>query len=291
MKYLSKISAVLVLSLLIISCEGDKTVNKVFNTVERGAVFRSLEIASSSFNAFDDSSMFSITAEVEDHENGDLLDNVDVYISFTDNTLGGEGGGGLDASIDEQFYTTLDRSEFSVGPNGFPTITFALTLTEIADALGLNPGNYTGGDSFTIRFEINLTDGRRFSNDNTGATVAGGSFFRSPFIYTVNVNCVPLAPIPGDYIIEYIDLYGDGWNGGFITVTIDGESTNYSLDSGDFGEDIFNVPDGTVSLELTYTAGNWEAENIYTIYAPGDVIAASDGPGPLPGVIVLSLCP
>lgn len=284
--YISKISAVFIFSLIIISCEGNKTVDEVFDTIGRGAVFRSLEIESSSFNAFDPSSVFSITAEVEDHENGDLLDNVQVYVSFADNT-----DDGTDYSVAEQLFTTLQRSMFTTGPNGFPTVSFAVSLAEISNALGVAPENYTGGDNFTVRFELHLTDGRRFSSDNVGATVSGGSFFRSPFLYTVNVNCVPLNPVPGDYVIEFTDTYGDGWDGAFITVTIDGVSTDYTLASGSESSEMFTVPPGTQSLVIIYTPGAFEGEHIYSITAPGGAVAASDGPGPLPGEIILSICP
>lgn len=284
--YISKISAVFILSLLVLSCEGSKTIDEVFATVTRGAVFRALDIESSSFNLFDPSSVFSITAEVEDHENGELLDNVEVYIAFVDNTEDG-----TDYSVEEQLFTTLERNMFTTGSNGLPTTSFSISLSEISAALNVAPENYTGGDNFTVRFELRLTDGRRFSSDNVGATVSGGSFFRSPFIYSVNVNCVPLIPVEGEYTIAFTDTYGDGWDGAFITVIIDGVSTDYTIEDGSEGTVMFTVPPGAQSLVLIYTAGNFEGEHIYSITAPDGGVAASDGPGPLAGEIVLSICP
>ena len=67
-----------------------------------------------------------------------------------------------------------------------------------------------GSDQFTIRFELVLTDGRRYSfADNTGTLT--GSFFSSPFLYTATVVCPPKPPTAGVWTVDMQDAFGDGW--------------------------------------------------------------------------------
>ena len=72
----------------------------------------------------------------------------------------------------------------------------------------------------------------------------------------------------GSYLLELYDSYGDGWNGGYIDVILNGvvvdsnitmlngsgpESTPIPIDSGDI-------------LDVIYYPDQWPEENSYTIY-------------------------
>jgi len=65
------------------------------------------------------------------------------------------------------------------------------------------------------------------------------------------------------------DTYGDGWNGGYLQVYINGVYTygNYTLPSGS-GPAIynFNVFQGQ-SISVRYYSGSWSSENYYRVYA------------------------
>jgi hypothetical protein len=285
MKKLNKIVA-LILSAIVLSCSSDdNAIDTLFDNVTRGAVLRTVNVISGSFNVFDGSSEFIIELEEQDTENGGLLASVDVRATFIDNF-----DDGTDNDVDSTPVTTIPASAFAPGPFGLPRTTFSISLDDVRTALGLQENQLNGGDQFNMEFVLNLTDGRSFTFQDVSGAVQSGSFFRSPFRYGVGVKCVPTAPVPGDYLLTIRDSFGDGWDGAFITVVIDGVSTDYTITSGSSGSFTITVPDGTTQLEWSYTPGNFEEEHTYELIAPTGETAAADGPGPTPGTIVLNIC-
>lgn len=273
--------------LLLLGCtEEDNTVDKVFQDTVYGAILRTTETISASYNAFDPTSIFSIMLEEQDEEMGDLLESVDVYISFEDNQ-----GDAVDNSTSETLLVNIPASEFSTGDNGLPVISFERSLAEAASAAGLSESDYSGGDRFIYRMVLNLTDGRSYTNTDYGGTVSSSSFFRSPLIYYVGVNCTPLTPVPGTYNVDLQDSYGDGWNGASISVTIDGTTEDYTLDSGAAGSFSVTVPEDTEELSFVFNSGDWDSEITFQIYAPNGDLASEQGPSPGVGEIPLSICP
>ncbi|WP_422861329.1 hypothetical protein [Flagellimonas sp. W118] len=278
----------LALVALVASCsEDDKITLEVQETVPRGAVLRTVSFESTTFNVFDPASIFGVTIEEQDHEDGDLLSNIEIYVDFVDNSTS---NGTTTAT--ETLVSTVAASEFTSGPNGLPRTSFSVSLGDALSALGVanTPANVTGGDQINIRLVVNLTDGRFFTDVDTTGRVSGGSFFSSPYAYRAGINCIPTAPVIGDYTLNIEDSFGDGWDGAFITVTIDGTNTDYTITSGDSGSFTITVPTGTTELVWTYTPGNFEGEHSYELLAPDGQVAAADGPGPAPGEIVLNIC-
>lgn len=94
----------------------------------------------------------------------------------------------------------------------------------------------------------------------------------------------------GDWTIAMFDSWGDGWNGAFMTVTVDGVATDYSCVGTDTTV-VVSVPMGA-DFSIVYTDGDYEEENSYTITAP-DGAMLSDGPNPVVGTVVDSgnICP
>ncbi|GAA4887610.1 hypothetical protein GCM10023311_09230 [Flaviramulus aquimarinus] len=88
------------------------------------------------------------------------------------------------------------------------------------------------------------------------------------------------------------DSYGDGWNGGFISVEFDGTTSTYAATH---PTDTFDIPITKGSdYTITYVSGGgtgqapgWEEENSYVLTAPdGTVFADGSGPEiPTAGVI------
>ena len=69
-----------------------------------------------------------------------------------------------------------------------------------------------------------------------------------------------------DYDVDMFDSYGDGWNGGAIIVTIDGNALPpITINSGSSGNAAFNVPDGTSVLSVQYSSGSWDSEVTFSI--------------------------
>ncbi|WP_298793816.1 hypothetical protein [uncultured Allomuricauda sp.] len=176
---------VLALAILVGSCsEDDKLTLEVQDIVTRGAIIRTLNTESGIFQANDLNSAFSITIEEQDDENGGLMQSLEVFLTFVDNT-----DDGIDNNVSETLYQSIPSSAFTSGSNGLPVIDLQITLQEALTALGIPSDGFTGGDSFTIRLELVLTDGRSFTNIDATGNVSGGSFFSSPYSYSALLVC------------------------------------------------------------------------------------------------------
>ena len=76
------------------------------------------------------------------------------------------------------------------------------------------------------------------------------------------------------------DLYGDGWDGAFVTVDIDGATTQYTILGGSAQTHVVNVPAGTQKLVISYTTGAFEEEHVYTVEKPDGTVLGPFGPNP-----------
>lgn len=84
------------------------------------------------------------------------------------------------------------------------------------------------------------------------------------------------------WTLETTDEFGDGWNGGFITATINGVDSNYAASGEGSIFEIGMVDDDVYSF--TYTSGGgsgeapgWEEENSFTLTAPDGTVFSGDG--------------
>ena len=273
-----------------VSCESDdKVVDQVLDNFTSGAILRTRNIEGNPYNAFDSGSVFTVTVEEQDVEQGGLLSSIDLYMSFTDNQDDPN-----DNSKAEQLVSTFAASALTTGSRGLPELTYTTTLAESATALGVGT-DYSGGDAFGYRFVVNLTDGTSWTNVNGNGNVLGGSYFSSPYLYSVVVACIPLGPVPGDYTLDMQDSYGDGWNGASVRVTVDGVATDYTVSSGQgaSNSETFTIPDTATTVTFEYVSGDWDSEVTYQLFAPNGKIAFEDGPSPFVGDFSgsLSICP
>ncbi len=273
-----------------ISCESDdKVIDDVLNDYTVGAVLRTRAQAGNPYNAFVPGSVWTVTIEEQDGEFGDLLESVDLYISFTDNQDDPN-----DSSVPEQLLATFAASDFSTSSRGLPELTFSTTLQESAAAVGIGSG-YSGGDVFSYRFVVNLTDGRSFTNTDANNGVLGGSYFSSPYQYNVVVACIPVGPVPGTFTLDMQDSFGDGWNGASVRVTVDGVATDYTISAaqGASNSESITIPSGATTWSWEYISGDWDSEVTYQVYAPNGKLAWADGPSPFIGDFTsqMSICP
>ncbi len=188
-----------------------------------------------------------------------------------------------------------------VGPVQFGTeiTTFPATITikaiDLASALSIDLADIGFGDTFNFKGTATNDKGTVYSSDrmsydsetkelngsNSSADLLDEKGYRNAFEFGFAIPCPPEAgEISGNWIINFIDLYGDGWDGAFITVSIDGVATNYTLQSGDSGQEIITVPEGTQRLVFSYTSGSFEEEHVYTIERPSGAIIGPIGPNP-----------
>ncbi|MBL4705848.1 MAG: gliding motility-associated C-terminal domain-containing protein [Flavobacteriales bacterium] len=86
------------------------------------------------------------------------------------------------------------------------------------------------------------------------------------------------------YCVYLEDTWGDGWNGGALDVLLNGAVIgNFTLLTGSFDTVCFPVTDGDL-LEISFTAGSFVNEVIYSIVGPGGNIVFADGDGITPPV-------
>lgn len=88
----------------------------------------------------------------------------------------------------------------------------------------------------------------------------------------------------GTWVLEMYDSWGDGWDGAYLTMTVNGVSTDYTVVNGYEQIEMVDVPFNS-TVQITYTAGSYEAEHSYVITAPDGTVYA-DGPSPAEGTIV-----
>jgi hypothetical protein len=110
------------------------------------------------------------------------------------------------------------------------------------------------------------------------------------FSFNANSQC--------NYTISLYDSYGDGWNGGAVTVFVNGTAvhTGLTLATGG-GPVVYNIPVSTGDdITTDYTAGSWSGENRYTISdVTGTVIneqgAGTTTPGDIVTGTITASCP
>ena len=176
----SKITLLVLTVVLVYSCkDSDVTTDFVLDNTTRGAILKTIEIKSPVVDINDiPNSFFAVEVEYRDNEDNELLESVDVYASFIDNTDDGD-----DNSTPEAFVINIPASEFAIDPTyGNPRADLVVPAAETFTALGLTEDQLNGGDVLFFRLVLKLRDGREFTNNASG-NVAGGSFFSSPFQY------------------------------------------------------------------------------------------------------------
>ena len=179
---MKKISILFSMLLIITSCvEPDNTINEVLDNYTNGAVLRTIS-SSGEYNFYAPAaSVFTATIEEHDTEQGALMQSVEVYVNLN---------GGTDALL-----STILPGAFTTGPKGLPRTDISVSLADAVSALGISSSQYTGGDAINIRLQLNLTDGRSFSTENVTGSMTG-SYFKSPYGYSMVIKCIPLAAVP-----------------------------------------------------------------------------------------------
>ncbi|HMB64617.1 MAG TPA: hypothetical protein VKN36_16170, partial [Eudoraea sp.] len=170
--------------------------------------------------------------------------------------------------------------------------TYTLTYGDALGALGLafDPAVVAGGDQISIRFVINMTDGRSFTDIDLTGNVSGGSFYSSPLAYRASIVCPAKSGAAGTWTIDMQDSYGDGWNDGSLDVTIDGTTTSYTFTTGAAAQFTFDLPADAEVLSIMYSAGAFDEENTFQVTSPTSQVVLDLGPSPAVGVELLDYC-
>lgn len=288
-RFMKKLKVYILLALIgawVVSCsEDDKLTVVIQDNVERGAVLRTISNDPNAFVFDDENSVWTITIEEQDVLDGGLLGSVDVFVNYVDLT-----GNGVSAT--ETQITTVDASDFAGDVNGLPRATFSLTYGEVLAALGLPFDTSYASDAIAIRFVLNLTDGRTFTNSDVTGTVQGGSFFASPFAYQANIVCPPKAGTIGTWTVDMQDSFGDGWNGAQLDVTIDGTTQSFLVSEaqGFTNTETFDITADNQTLSIIYRAGDFDGENTFQVTNPNSIEIINAGPSPPVDTELLDYC-
>lgn len=302
--------------LLFAACgEGDQVIDQIIDGETRGSALRTVEVTENTVEYDVPTSTllsggFSATVEVQDQENGDLLEALNVYLGYSDNT---SDKGTSTIGDTEVLVQTFTLSDATIGPFGLPRFTYATTAAEMQSTLGLTGTDIFGGDAFTIRYEIVRTDGSTYSAADNSGTLTG-SYFSSPFEYAATLVCGPKPTQEGTWRVEMQDSFGDGWQpttadggGPGIVITLsDGtvfeiglctpyEDSGYdcvgdSVDGSSEGEAFFVVPAGQTDAATIEFQGDFWGEMSFQIFTPDDNQVADVGAGSDAGAIEIDFC-
>ncbi len=284
------------------SCVDSENVIDTVLDYETGAILRTISVNNAVLNSSDPNSAFSVTVEEQDEADGALFAQVNVYVQLKDLTA--DNG---NSSVDFTYVRSVPASDFTTGPVGLPRGTVELPFGEAASAMGVGPNDYTPGDVFVVGLEVELTDGRTFDWTSAAGIITGG-FFASPFKYNALLTC---SPMPGTYVVDMYDSYGDGWQTGDynhgLDVDIDGTLVQVAMCSqwgtyvfdctptadGYYAQATVEIPVGTESATWTW-AGDQYGEIAMTITAPNGQVAFdtySVGYGQVPpGLLPVAVC-
>jgi len=160
----------------------------------------------------------------------------------------------------------------------------SIPYTDVASALGITVDDISGGDFIRFLGKSTGIDGTETTVENYSATITGQPEQLQAFNFIVLVKCSPISgtTVPGTWVIDMQDLYGDGWDGAFVTFEIDGVATDYTFTAGDAATFNVDVPEGTGSLVISYSSGAYEEEHVYTIETPEGEVLGPFGPNPSP---------
>jgi hypothetical protein len=223
MKKIMKFLGLALLAVSYFSCDdGNKINENMYNPSESnfGGILRTLKVngvavqtsvnfANLTYNL--DASTFTLSLEANDHGNGKFLQKIESYVSFRKNT-------GVPVANQTEttpvLFKTFEPSSLTTSAIGLPQLDFSTTLSEIRTKLNISPTQYSGGDQFFVLFKYYMTDGRVYSNNNSSATVIGGSYNRSPFKYTLNIVCPISESLAGShtYVLSNV-IKGSGATG------------------------------------------------------------------------------
>ncbi len=282
---MKKILSILLVSTLVLftfSCEDEDKDRLNVAQISGGAILRTLDEQGGSVNITDPAvSNKTVKVEFDDFKDQNTLKSVDYYVEFIDATPIAN----VILEVPEVLVGNIPASAFT-SEDGKLVSTIQLNMADALTALGLTSDDLYGGDIFLLRLALNTTDGIVYTSTNVGTKIQTSSAFKSPFRYSSVVVCPPPA---GDWKIDLHDAYGDGWNGAALSITVNDDTTDYTIAGGLEASFIINVPPGSAALVFKFVSGAYDSEITYQITSPDDVVVADDGPTPTVGPVVLSV--
>jgi len=212
----------LMLSVFFYSCDNDEsTVETITEDREIGAYIRTTDTFNSDFAVGASEDMFAIGIEPHDEQQGQLLDVIEVYISFKPFNQ---------PLSSEILLETLESDVFEIGEFGNPRTTLDITFAEAAESLGMLVKDVNCKDQFQVRLNYKLLDGRSFTTGQSSSKIlAADDFWSSPFCYFIKVvEPVDADLFTGTYTLDNIvnGPLGPTFGDTQIVEIVNGHSTN-----------------------------------------------------------------
>ena len=203
---------------LLMACDADnKIVDDVLESTSTGAIVRTISetnnlVYNDITTSFAAGSNFALTLEEQDEEGGALLESLEIYVNFGDNSTTAEGD--TDISTEEVLLETLIASDFTQGERGLPVTSVSYTSDELVAITGIDESLIIGKDRFEFRLVLALTNGEVYSVNDVGGPVSGGSYFASPFEYFPVVACSITEDLSGTHSYVATDIISAPGAGG-----------------------------------------------------------------------------
>lgn len=152
------------------NCSSDDS-NRIIDDFDNGAVVETVTITNNAVSSDTLEGGLDTILEYRDSENGALLDDFNIYVTFLDNT---DNTGNNPDVIEGQevFLRSIEATDFMIGTAGFPQFNLMISTEDFLTATNNTLEGIAPEDEYIIRFELILTDGRVFSTNNTG--ISGG---------------------------------------------------------------------------------------------------------------------
>ena len=250
------------LLVLVTGCRDDEKLPILtFDQAGKGAYVALVEVISdvdydlANYN----STSFEYRVEFIDLENGNSVEQYDVFVAFQDNT-----GLNGDNTKDRVLLKGFSKSDFTVNENGKSGIVVSVPLAEVGSALGLTQADMSGADFVNFNTEITTSEGAKFTATNSSAAV-NGSAFRGHFKFSVKLNC-PLqdSQFSGPYVMDYVSG-GDSPVGGVTVFGAGGQEVNLEVVSKTKRKiSVTYIPD----LAIGNTAVDFEFEFVCSVVLP-----------------------
>jgi len=167
----------------VFACKDEPLPFETFDELGKGGFSRLLNTDNGAY-FFTDPSISTFTFDVEyySENNGAEIASHEWFVYHRNNATG-------DVS-DPVMISNTPSSAFGKDPeSGLPSASFAFSLNEAFDALGITIDDVNGGDDIIYDGYVIMNDGRRFGPDNTGGSVQGGAGFDGIFRFIKPLLC------------------------------------------------------------------------------------------------------
>lgn len=154
----------------------------------------------------------------------------------------------------------------------FPA-TIKIPITEIATAMGISVSAILPADVIEFSSVSTGLNGKELRYSDLTGDLSGQAEQHQAYDFSIAISCAPVSSPAGTWKVEMKDVYGDGWDGAYLTAEVNGISTNYTVtpNQATAATHLITVPTGG-TLTWSYTTGNYEEEHVFTITAPNGTV-------------------